>query len=278
VKFGFIVFPTADSMPPAELAALLEDRGFESLFFPDHTHIPAQTPERYDVAGLPDEFRMGMDCFVALGAAAQATTRLALGTAVCLVTERDPIVTAKSVASLDVLSHGRMNFGIGPGWIYQELRHHGVDPADRFQVMRERIEAMRAIWTQDAATYHGRFVNFDAVTSWPKPIQRPYPPILVAGNGPRVAERVVAYGDEWIPMLRPGVLEQIDEFRRTVRKPGSGAPIPVTLFGGSPEDVRSYERSGVDRCLFWPRPADVVNTTRLVDRIASMLGSRLTAA
>jgi probable F420-dependent oxidoreductase len=276
VRFGFIVFPTADSILPGELAALLEDRGFESLFYPDHTHIPAKTPEHFDVAGLPDEFKQGMDCFVALGAAAQASTTLALGTAVCLITERDPIVTAKSVASLDVLSRGRMNFGIGPGWIYQELRHHGVDPADRFQVQRERIEAMRAIWTQDVATYHGQFVKFDAITSWPKPVQRPYPPILVAGNGPRVAERVVAYGDEWIPMLRPGVLEQIDVFRRTVRKPGSDAPIPVTLFGGAPEDVRAYERAGVDRCLFWPRPGDTATMTRLVDRIALTLGSRLT--
>jgi alkanesulfonate monooxygenase SsuD/methylene tetrahydromethanopterin reductase-like flavin-dependent oxidoreductase (luciferase family) len=119
VKFGFIAFPTRDSIRPGEFAALLEDRGFESLFYPDHTHIPAHTPEHFDVAGLAPEFKNGLDCFVALGAAAQTTTRLNIGTAVALVTERDPFVTAKSVASLDVLSDGRMHFGVGPGWIHQ---------------------------------------------------------------------------------------------------------------------------------------------------------------
>ncbi|MFD9735479.1 TIGR03619 family F420-dependent LLM class oxidoreductase [Umezawaea sp. NPDC059074] len=277
MKFGFIAFPTRESIRPAEFAALLESRGFESLFYPDHTHIPERTPEHYDVAGLPAEFRNGLDCFVALAAAATATTTLTIGTAVALVTERDPLVTAKAVASLDVLSDGRMHFGVGPGWIYQELRNHGVRPADRWAVMRERVEAMKEIWTNDVASYHGRFVDFDHVTSWPKPVRRPYPPILVAGNGPRVAERVVAYGDEWIPMLRPGVLDDIAEFRRTARKPGSDEPIPVTLFGGVPEDVAAYERAGVDRCLFWPRPADTAATTRLVDEIALGLGDRLGA-
>jgi probable F420-dependent oxidoreductase len=271
------VFPTRDSIRPGEFAALLEDRGFESLFYPDHTHIPAVTPEYYDVAGLPPEFKNGLDCFVALGAAAQATTRLQIGTAVALVTERDPFVTAKSVASLDVLSDGRMHFGVGPGWIFQELRHHGVHPSDRWAVMRERVEAMQQIWTRDVASYHGKFVNFDDVTSWPKPVRRPHPPILVAGNGPRVAERVIAYGDEWIPMLRPGVLEHIAEFRRTARKPGSDAPIPVTLFGGAVEDVDAYQRAGVDRCLFWPRPMDARNTKALIDRVALTLGKRLTS-
>jgi probable F420-dependent oxidoreductase len=276
VKFGFIVFPTRDSIRPGEFAALLEDRGFESLFYPDHTHIPAVTPERYDVAGLAPEFKNGMDCFVALAAAAQTTTRLNIGTAVALVTERDPFVTAKAVASLDVLSDGRMHFGVGPGWIFQELRHHGVHPADRWAVMRERVEAMQEIWTKDIASYHGKFVTFDNVTSWPKPVRQPHPPVLVAGNGPHVAERVIAYGDEWIPMLRPGVLDDIAHFRRTARKPGSDQPIPVTLFGGTIEDVAAYERAGVDRCLFWPRPIEAGRATKLVDRIALMLGKRLT--
>jgi hypothetical protein len=168
-----------------------------------------------------------------------------------------------------------MHFGVGPGWIFQELRHHGVAPEDRFKVMRERVEAMQAIWTRKVATYHGEFVHFDAITSWPKPVQRPYPPILVAGNGPRVAERVVAYGDEWIPMVRPGVLEQIAHFKRTVRKPDSDEPIPVTLFGGDVEDVDVYRRAGVDRVLFWPRPRNRAGMTRLVDDIARTLGRRL---
>ncbi|MFK0109972.1 LLM class F420-dependent oxidoreductase [Streptomyces sp. NPDC091217] len=275
MKYGFIMFPTQDAIPPGDLGVLLEDRGFESLFMPDHTHIPAVTPERYDVMNLAPEFKNGMDAFVALGAIAQATTTLRIGTAVLLVTERDPIVTAKEVASVDVLSGGRMNFGVGPGWINQEMRNHGTDPDDRWRVMRERVEAMRRIWTHDIASYHGEFVDFDRITSWPKPVRKPHPPILVAGNGPNVAGRVLAYGDEWIPMLRPGVLDQIAEFKKTARRPGSDRPLPVTLFGGELDDVDAYAAAGVDRVLFWVRPQDTAAMTRTVDRIALRLGDRL---
>ncbi|HEY1325277.1 MAG TPA: LLM class F420-dependent oxidoreductase [Streptosporangiaceae bacterium] len=275
MKFGFIMFPTRDAIPPGAFGRLLEDRGFESLFMPDHTHIPAVTPERYDVLDLAPEFRNGMDAFVALGAIAEATETLQIGTAVVLVPERDPIITAKEVASVDVLSGGRMNFGVGPGWIYQEMRNHGAAPADRWRIMRERVEAMQRIWTQDTAAYHGTFTDFEHVTSWPKPVRKPYPPILVAGNGPRVAERVIAYGDEWIPMLRPGVLGHIREFKRTARKPGSDEPIPVTLFGGELQDVDAYAAAGIDRVLFWVRPADTASMTRTVDHIARTLGPRL---
>jgi probable F420-dependent oxidoreductase len=216
-----------------------------------------------------------MDAFVALGAIAQATTTLQIGTAVVLVTERDPIVTAKEVASVDVLSGGRMNFGVGPGWINQEMRNHGTHPDDRWAVMRERVQAMQQVWTRDIASYHGDFVDFDRITSWPKPVRKPYPPVLVAGNGPNVAKRVIAYGDEWIPMVRPGVLDQIAEFKKTARKPGSDQPIPVTLFGGELDDVDSYAAAGIDRVLFWVRPAGTAAMTRTVDQIALRLGSRL---
>ncbi|WP_427919710.1 LLM class F420-dependent oxidoreductase [Streptomyces sp. cg40] len=275
MKFGFIMFPTQDAVPPGEFGVLLEDRGFESLFMPDHTHIPAVTPERHDVMNLAPEFKNGMDAFVALGAIAQATTTLQIGTAVLLVTERDPIVTAKEVASVDVLSGGRMNFGVGPGWINQEMRNHGTAPDDRWRVMRERVEAMRRIWTHDIASYHGDFVDFDRITSWPKPVRKPHPPILVAGNGPGVARRVIAYGDEWIPMLRPGILDHIAEFKKTARKPGSDRPVPVTLFGGELDDVDAYAAVGVDRVLFWVRPQDTAHMIRTVDRIALRLGDRL---
>jgi probable F420-dependent oxidoreductase len=275
VNLGLIMFPTRDAIRPAELGALLEERGFESLFLPDHTHIPARTPEVVDLAGLPDEFRLGMDCLVALGAVAQATTTLTIGTAVALLPERDPIVTAKQVATIDVLSGGRMQFGIGPGWIYQEMRNHGVRPEDRFRVTHERILAMREIWTNDVASYRGSFVSFEDVTSWPKPVQQPHPPILVAGNGPRVAERVVAYGDEWIPMRRPGVLEAIAEFKRNVRRPDTGEPYPVTLFGGELAELDAYERAGIDRVLFWPRPLGPGDMAGLLDRIARTAGRHL---
>jgi probable F420-dependent oxidoreductase len=276
VKFGFIMFPTRDAISPGTFGRLLEDRGFESLFMPDHTHIPAITPERYDVLDIAPEFKNGMDAFVALGAIAEATTTLQIGTAVLLVTERDPIITAKEVASVDVLSGGRMNFGVGPGWINQEMRNHGTDPDTRWKVQRERVEAMQRIWTHDVASYHGDHVNFDHITSWPKPVRTPYPPILVAGNGPTVADRVIAYGDEWIPMLRPGVVQEIQRFKKDARKPGSDEPIPVTLFGGELADVDAYAAAGVDRVLFWVRPAATGTMTKLVDRIALALGSRLT--
>ncbi|BBC31494.1 LLM class F420-dependent oxidoreductase [Streptomyces graminofaciens] len=275
MKFGFVMFPTRDAIAPGDLGALLEDRGFESLFVPDHTHIPAVTPEKDDVANLAPEFRNGMDPFVALGALAQATSTLQIGTAILLVPERDPIVTAKAVASVDVLSGGRMNFGVGPGWIKQELRNHGTNPDDRWQVMRERVEAMREIWTKDIASYHGEFVDFADITSWPKPVRAPHPPVLVGGNGPGVTERVIAYGDEWIPMARPGVLDRIAEFKKTARKPGSDEPLPVTLFGGELRDVDAYEAVGVDRVLIWVRPLDTARMTRTVDRIALRLGDRL---
>jgi probable F420-dependent oxidoreductase len=275
MKYGFIMFPTRDAIPPGDFGALLEDRGFESLFMPDHTHIPAITPERHDVQGLAPEFKNGMDAFVALGAIAQATTTLQIGTAVLLVTERDPIITAKEVASVDVLSGGRMNFGVGPGWIYQEMRNHGTNPVDRWDVMRERVQAMQEIWTRDIASYHGEFVEFDHVTSWPKPIQQPYPPILVAGNGPNVTKRVIAYGDVWIPMLRPGVLDDIAEFKKTARKANSDQPIPVTLFDGELADVDAYAAAGVDRVLFWVRPGDTAQMIKTVDHIALKLGERL---
>ncbi|MEU0804936.1 LLM class F420-dependent oxidoreductase [Streptomyces sp. NPDC005970] len=275
MRFGFIMFPTQEAIPPGDLGVLLENRGFESLFMPDHTHIPAVTPERYDVMNLAPEFKNGMDAFVALGAIAQATTTLQIGTAVLLVTERDPIITAKEVASVDVLSGGRMNFGVGPGWINQEMRNHGTDPDHRWKVMRERVEAMRQIWTHDIASYHGDHVSFDRITSWPKPLQKPHPPILVAGNGPNVAQRVIAYGDEWIPMLRPDVLDHITEFKKTARKPGTDEPIPVTLFGGELDDVDAYAAAGVDRVLFWVRPQNTARMTTTVDHIALSLGSRL---
>ncbi|MEN0135041.1 MAG: LLM class F420-dependent oxidoreductase [Rhodococcus sp. (in: high G+C Gram-positive bacteria)] len=268
MKFGFIMFPTQDAIPPGDLGVLLEDRGFESLFMPDHTHIPAVTPERYDVMNLAPEFKNGMDAFVALGAIAQATTTLQIGTAVLLVTERDPIITAKEVASIDVLSGGRMNFGVGPGWINQEMRNHGTDPDHRWKVMRERVQAMQQIWTHDIASYHGDFVDFDRITSRPKPVRKPHPPILVAGNGPNVAKRVITYGDEWIPMIRPNVLQHIADFKATARKAGSDQPIPVTLFGGDLADIDAYAAAGVDRVLFWVSPADTTIMTRTVDHIA----------
>src|SRR5919198_4959564 len=179
---------------------MCEERGFESLFFTDHTHIPVARETEYPIGGeLPREYSRIYDPFVALMAAAAATERLMVGTGVCLVIERDPIVTAKQVASVDRLSGGRMLFGVGAGWNAEEMRNHGTDPARRFGVLRERIEAMKAIWISDRAEYHGRYVDFDPIWCWPKPLTEPHPPVLVGGHGKGVIDRVLAFGDEWMP-------------------------------------------------------------------------------
>src|SRR5437764_6269461 len=198
--YGIAVFPTDYAADPATIARLVEERGFESLHFPEHTHIPAARQTPYPAgAELPRQYSRTYDPFVALTAAAAVTERILLATGICLVIERDPIVTAKEVESLDRLSGGRFLFGVGAGWNLEEMRNHGTEPSQRFGLMRERIEAMKAIWTQDEASYSGRHVSFDRIWAWPKPVQQPNPPILVGGNGARVLDRVTAYGDEWMP-------------------------------------------------------------------------------
>src|SRR3989440_1212261 len=175
MEFGVGIFPSEDSQPPDELGRMAEERGFESLLFPEHTHIPASRETPYPAGGeLPPEYSRTYDPFVALTAAAVATERLKIGTGICLVIERDPIITAKEVASLDRLSNGRFLFGVGAGWNAEEMRNHGTDPSKRFSLMRERIEAMKAIWTQDEASYSGRQVAFERIWCWPKPVQRPH--------------------------------------------------------------------------------------------------------
>src|SRR5437016_11340399 len=200
MKFALAIFPTEDTQEPGELARMAEERGFESLHFPEHTHIPASRRTPYPAGGeLPRQYSRTYDPFVALTAAAAATERILLATGICLVIERDPIITAKEVASLDHLSEGRFLFGVGAGWNREEMENHGTDPHRRFSLMRERIEAMKAIWTEDEAEYHGQHVSFDPIWSWPKPVQEPHPPVLVGGNGKKVLDRVVACGDEWMP-------------------------------------------------------------------------------
>jgi probable F420-dependent oxidoreductase len=274
MRFGIGYFPTDEGVDPPTLARLVEERGFESLFFTEHTHIPASRETPWPGGGdLPREYSRIHDPFVALSFAAAATERLRLGTGICLVVERDPIVTAKEVASLDRLSGGRMLFGVGAGWNLEEMRNHGTDPSRRFGLMRERIEAMKAIWTSDEASYHGRYVDFDRIWSWPKPLQEPHPPVLVGGNGARVLERVVAFGDEWMPN-RVGDPEEmrarIDELTRLAAEAGRD-PIPVTLCSGRPEpaDVDAFESAGVHRIMVWLRQGDAEDAERRLDRLAA---------
>jgi probable F420-dependent oxidoreductase len=258
MELGLAHFATDYGMQPAELARRAEELGFESLFFPEHTHIPADRDTPYPGGGeLPLEYSHIIDPFVGLTAAAVATERLKVGTGVCLIIERDPIVTAKEVATLDHISGGRFLFGVGAGWNIEEMKNHGTDPRTRFRRMRESVEAMKAIWTQDAPEYHGRIVDFGPIWSWPKPVQKPHPPILVGGRGEKVLDRVVAYGDEWIPnrVRSPEELgERIAELQRRAEA-ASREPIPVTVFGARAE-LRLMERlkaAGVTRSLFYVR-------------------------
>jgi probable F420-dependent oxidoreductase len=255
VKFGLAIFPTEDSPPLADLARDAEERGYESLFVPEHTHIPASRATPYPAGGqLPPEYSRGYDPFVALAAAAASTERLLVGTAICLVIERDPIITAKEVATLDRVSGGRFLFGVGAGWNKEEMRNHGTDPSQRFEVMRERIEAMNAIWTQDEASYAGEHVRFERIWCWPKPLQRPHPPVLIGGRGPKVLDRVIDFGDEWMPnrISTEELGARIEELNARAEQAGRGT-IPVTLAGIRPDAARiaRIARTGVHRVFFW---------------------------
>ena len=270
MNHGLAVFATDEGVSPAELARLAEDKGFESLFVPDHTHIPASRSSEAPRGGeLPREYSRMLDPFVALMAAAAATSELRIGTGLCLVVERDPIATAKAIATLDFLSGGRFLFGVGAGWNFEEMRNHGTDPARRFALMRERVEAMKVIWTQDEASYDGEFVAFEPIWSWPKPIQRPHPPVMIGGNGPRALERVLAYGDEWLPEPEDGLVARIRELR--ARGEAAGREIPVTVYGARVEDVGTYMDAGVHRCVHWLPPRETEDTTKRVHELARRL-------
>jgi probable F420-dependent oxidoreductase len=219
-------------------------------------------------------FAETLDPFVALSAVAAVTTTLRIGTAVCLVTERDPFTTAKAVASLDQVSGGRLEFGVGAGWNREELADHGTDPRTRIALLAERVEAMRRIWTEDEAEYHGTFVDFEPVWSWPKPLQRPHPPVLVGGNGTGTEDRVLAFGDGWLPQCGP--LASVDELtrriaslRRRAREAGRG-PVPVTLFGTPPRLLGEFADAGVDRCLLTLGSSDEANLLSTLDTWAAL--------
>ncbi|OLB76303.1 MAG: LLM class F420-dependent oxidoreductase [Actinobacteria bacterium 13_2_20CM_2_71_6] len=243
-------FPTHDGMGPGAVARMVEERGQDALFFAEHTHIPASRESPYAPGGeLPRKYWHTYDLFVALTAAALATTKLRIGSGVCLVIERDPITTAKEVASVDHLSGGRLEFGIGAGWNREEMRNHGTDPRTRMALLHERVAAMKAIWTQEAASFAGEYVNFERIWSFPKPAQRPHPPILVGGDGPGVLGRVLAYGDAWFPNHRvPRLFERIEELRALADR-----PIEVQVIGAPPDpkELEKLYRAGVRRASHW---------------------------
>jgi probable F420-dependent oxidoreductase len=262
---GVGYFATHDAVDPGTLARLVEERGQESLFFAEHTHIPADGgSERPEGGELPRKYRHTYDLFVTLTAAAMATTKLRVGSGICLVIQRDPIITAKEVASVDVLSGGRFEFGVGAGWNRQEMANHGTDPRRRMRLLQERVEAMKAIWTQDEASYSGEFVKFDRIWSWPKPAQRPHPPIIVGGNGPTVLDRVLAFGDSWMPNYAPeGILDRAAELRQRADRPIELAVIGVPA---EPRVLEQFESAGFRRALHWLPSAGHGPVERALDR------------
>lgn len=275
---GVAYFPTHDAVSPAEIARLVEERGHRWLMYAEHTHIPASRETPWGGAEgappLPRKYAHTYDPFVAIAQSLAVTTSLRVGTGICLVTQRDPIVTAKEVASLDHLSGGRFDFGIGAGWNREEMANHGTDPRTRMKLMRERVLAMKEIWTQHEATYHGSFVNFDRIWSDPKPLQKPHPPIYVGGNGPTVAGRVIEYGDVWMPNHARDVVDRIPELHQQ-----AGRHVPVVVMSAPPKAkvLESYAAAGVERVMFWlpsTRRAGVEDALDVVERaMAELNGS-----
>ncbi|MCO1657405.1 LLM class F420-dependent oxidoreductase [Pseudonocardia humida] len=275
MQHGVVTFLTDYGIDPTALARGVEERGFDALFLTEHTHIPTSRLSPWPGGDeLPERYRHTYDPFVALGAMAVVTERIAIGTAVSLVAQHDPIVLAKAVASVDRLSGGRMELGVGPGWNREEMANHGVDPRSRTARMREHVLAAKRIWTEDEAEFHGQFVDFDPIWSWPKPVR--VPPILIGGGGQTVLDRVLEYGDGWIPLRVPvsGLEEfgaRIAELQRRAADAGRGR-IPVTVYGAVPKAaaLESYAAAGVDRVLFELPDADGDAVLRTLDELAPL--------
>lgn len=276
MDFGILMFATDYAIRPDDLAREVEQRGFESLWFPEHTHIPASRQSPWPGGpDLPRDYWHTHDLFVALGMAAAVTTTLKLGSGICLVVERDPITLAKEVATLDVLSRGRFLFGIGGGWNAEEMANHGTDFRRRWKVLRERVEAMKVIWRDDDAAYHGETVRFDAIWSWPKPAQKPHPPIYLGGHGPKALDRVVRYCDGWMPIPMRGskLVDDIADLRRRAAAAGRDpASLAVSVYGlpPDPDRVRPLAAAGATRGIFALPSADRDTVLPLLDQYAGV--------
>jgi probable F420-dependent oxidoreductase len=278
MDFGGAMFFTDYAMRPGELARALETRGFESVWAPEHSHIPISRATPFPQGGeLPKKYYEAMDPFVVLTAAAVATETLKVGTGVCLVTQRDPIQTAKLVASIDQVSGGRFLFGVGGGWNAEEMADHGTQFRTRFKLMRERIAAMKEIWTKSEAEYHGEFVDFPPMMSWPKPVQRPHPPLIVGGAFPYAARRALAYGDGWIPHAsRPeygDVTDFLPRFRQMAAEAGrEPESVPVTVWGAAHDlDLLKRHRDlGIARVVVSVPSAPAGELLAILDRWAEL--------
>ena len=279
MQIGGAMFFTDYSMDPGEFACALEARGFDSLWAPEHSHIPASRATPFPQGGdLPKKYYDVMDPFVTLSAAAAVTTKLKVATGICLVVQRDPIQTAKSVASIDQISGGRFLFGVGAGWNAEEMADHGTEFKTRFSLLRERIAAMKAIWTEGKPEYHGRFVDFPPMLTWPKPKQQPHPPVIIGGDFPHGARRALEYGNGWIPHRSRKQYGDVAEFMPRFRQMAAEADrdpttVPVTIYGVTEdaEQLKRYRDFGVTRAVVSLPSAPAAEILPVLDRWAGLI-------
>jgi probable F420-dependent oxidoreductase len=275
MKYGVFMFATDYAIRPDDLAQAVEERGLESLWVPEHTHIPASRRSPWPGgADLPREYWRTLDPFVALSLAAAVTGRIKLGTGICLVIERDTITLAKEVASLDWVSRGRVLFGIGGGWNAEEMADHGTDFDSRWKRLREQVAALKAIWTQEEPEYHGKFVDFDRIWSFPKPVQKPYPPIIMGGGGPHARQRAIDFDGHWLPIPgRESLADGLADLRARAEKAGRDpATVTVSLFGASVDEAKlaAWRELGVERAVFRLPSAGRDAVLPLLDRHAAL--------
>jgi probable F420-dependent oxidoreductase len=276
MKYGVIAHCTEYTMRVDALARAAEERGFESLFVPEHTHIPVERRTPFPMGGeLPKEYYHDSDPFITLTAAAMVTKRLRLGTGISLVVEHDPIVLAKTVATADLLSNGRIILGVGAGWNEEEMSNHGTEPRRRWKVLRERVEAMRVMWEQEQAEYHGEIVNFDPIFSYPKPVQRPLP-VLVGAHGFRGLRRVVRYGNGWMPVEAAvrDVKKEIQNLHNLAAENGrdpKSFDVTMTLARAEQRSLDRNREAGVTRVLFSLPVGDADATLPAMDKFAKFI-------
>ena len=275
MHIGLFPFLTDYSMPVHELAIAAEARGFESIWVPEHTHIPVQRKTAYPGGGeLPKEYSHTLDPFVALAAAAAVTKEIKLGTGICLIVERDTITTAKTVATLDHFSNGRVLLGIGAGWNREEMENHGTAYVSRFRKMEEQMQALQRIWTQDEAQFHGHYVDFDPIWSWPKPKQQPHPPLILGGETDHTLKRIVQYGDGWLPRAREPqrVLDGMAQLERYAAEAGRAmSTISISVFAPPAKAMDQFLDTTADRVILMLPAEDSDATLRRLDRYSQYI-------
>jgi probable F420-dependent oxidoreductase len=271
MRFGVATFITDEGIRPDALGRALEERDFSSLFIAEHSHIPVSRESPYPDGGeLPRRYYRTLDPFVALTAAAAVTSRLVLGTGVALLPQRDVIHTAKQVASLDVVSGGRVVFGVGVGWNREEMRNHGTDPTTRGALMDEQLAALKRIWTTDEAEYHGEHVDFDPIYLWPKPVQHPHAPIYVGGESRAALRRLASLGDGWLP--RGGTPPtEIKRVREWLAEQGR-RDVPFTVFAASADEehLAGFAEAGVEEVTFTLDTLPEDETLKALDGLAAV--------